>query len=172
MINNKTRISRDVPNKQLIVNRSFNAPLEQVWKAWTDSAILDQWWAPKPFQTITKHQDFREGGHWLYAMKGPDGVEHWCRENYVKIDDRQSIRSTDAFCDEEGNETNQLPSTVWVKSFSAHGQQTSVEIVCTYSSEEDMKTIVNMGFEEGFSMGMDNLDELLESQQKQVAAEI
>ncbi len=68
MSNKQTTISKDAANKKLIVVREFDAPLEQVWKAWTDSNILDKWWAPKPWKAKTKSMDFREGGTWLYSL--------------------------------------------------------------------------------------------------------
>ncbi len=70
MSNKQTTISKDAANKKLIVVREFDAPLEQVWKAWTDKDILDKWWAPKPWKAKTKSMDFREGGAWLYSMGG------------------------------------------------------------------------------------------------------
>lgn len=76
MSNKQTTISKDAANKKLIVVREVDAPLEDVWKAWTDSNILDQWWAPKPWRAKTKTMDFREGGMWLYSMVGPDALSH------------------------------------------------------------------------------------------------
>ncbi len=43
------------------VQRQFNAPSQLVWKAWTTAELLDQWWAPRPYQTKTKEMDFRSG---------------------------------------------------------------------------------------------------------------
>ena len=70
MSNKQTTISKDAANKKLIVVREFDAPLEEVWKAWTEKDLLDQWWAPKPWKAKTKTMDFREGGIWLYSMVG------------------------------------------------------------------------------------------------------
>ena len=55
-------------NNTINVKRVFAAALPLVWDAYTNSEILDQWWAPKPWKARTKTMDFREGGHWLYAM--------------------------------------------------------------------------------------------------------
>jgi uncharacterized protein YndB with AHSA1/START domain len=43
------------------VQREFMANLDLVWDAWTKPELLDQWWAPKPYQTKTKAMDFKEG---------------------------------------------------------------------------------------------------------------
>ena len=74
MTTNETVFNKDLPNKKLTVLREFNAPPDLVWEAWTDSEILDQWWAPKPYRAATQKMDFREGGIWLYDMLGPEGI--------------------------------------------------------------------------------------------------
>ncbi|HYG14458.1 MAG TPA: SRPBCC domain-containing protein, partial [Bacteroidia bacterium] len=66
----------DKANRKIKVTREFAAPLSQVWEAWTNSQVLDQWWAPKPWKAKTKTMNFTEGGYWLYAMVGPEGEEH------------------------------------------------------------------------------------------------
>ena len=62
---NDTMISKDLAGKRLQISRAFNAPVEKVWRAWTDRVILDTWWAPKPWKAETKTLDFRAGGTWL-----------------------------------------------------------------------------------------------------------
>lgn len=72
----------DKANNQIRVKRSFNAPLDLVWAAWTNPEILEQWVAPKPWWAETKTKDFREGGFWHYAMIKE---KHWSRYDYQKI---------------------------------------------------------------------------------------
>ena len=81
----QTEITKDEANKKLFVVREFEAPLDLVWKAWTDSKLLDKWWAPKPWQARTQSMDFREGGSWLYSMVGPEGDQSFCRCDYFTI---------------------------------------------------------------------------------------
>lgn len=149
--------------KQLHVKREFKAPVELVWRAWTEPKFLDQWWAPKPWKTETKHMDFREGGYWLYCMNGPEGEKHFARANYSSITIKSNYKATDAFCDEEGNENSDIPSMSWDVNFIAEAGKTVVSIAITYPSNEAMHEIVKMGFKEGFAMAHDNLDELLEA---------
>ena len=75
--NKETQISKDVQNKKLRIVRAFDAPVADVWRAWTESDLLNSWWAPKPWKAKTKTMNFREGGFWLYCMEGPDGTQHW-----------------------------------------------------------------------------------------------
>lgn len=153
-------------NNTIVVKRDFAANLEMVWKAWTDPDILDLWWAPKPFQTKTKFMDFRVGGHWLYAMVSPEGVEHWCRADYKKVDVLKSFSGLDAFCDAEGNNNDAFPNSLWNNTFSEHNQTTTIDIVIEYKELADLEKIIQLGFKEGFTMALANLDEYLESQLK------
>ena len=157
---NKTIFQKDMTGNRMIVTREFAAPVEQVWKAWTDSTLLDQWWAPKPWQAITKTMDFREGGHWLYAMQGPDGTKIWARIDYQTIRVNKSFDAVDSFCDEQGTKNNEFPSMVWKNQFSSTADGAKVVVEISFSSSEDMQKIVEMGFQEGFSAAHDNLDEL------------
>lgn len=153
----------DKPNKKIKVKRAFSAPLDLVWAAWTEEELLDQWWAPRPWQTHTKSMDFSEGGRWLYAMRGPDGEEHWCRTDYFTIEPQKGWTSKDGFCNSEGVMDKSLPGNNWKTDFSKVTGATLVEVQLSFDTLSEMEKILEMGFQEGFTMAMDNLDELLES---------
>jgi uncharacterized protein YndB with AHSA1/START domain len=160
---NETIFTKRPEQKQLNVTRDFNGPLELVWKAWTDSDLLDQWWAPKPWKAETKSMDFSEGGYWLYSMNGPDGEQHWARVDYKKIAKQDFFDAEDSFCDEDGNKSSEMPAMFWNVNFSEANSGTKVEVNITFSSEADMEKIIEMGFKEGFAMAHENLDELLKA---------
>lgn len=150
-------------NNTIAVKRAFAADLDLVWAAWTNPEILDLWWAPKPYQTQTKSMDFREGGHWLYSMVSPAGERHWCRADYKKVDPLKSYSALDAFCDESGTINTDFPRSFWTNSFSENGHETTVDIVIAYDSLADLENIIKLGFKEGFTMAMGNLDQYFES---------
>jgi uncharacterized protein YndB with AHSA1/START domain len=160
----QTEIKKDSANKKLVVTREFDAPLEQVWKAWTESEILDQWWAPKPWKARTKKMDFREGGTWLYCMEGPNGEKMWSRADFTTIVPQKLYEGDDAFCDENGTINNDIPGMHWHAEFSSTSSGTKVKVEITFKSEADMEKIIEMGFKEGFTAAHENLDELLEKQ--------
>ena len=76
----------DKENNKINVEREFDAPPDLVWSAWTESELLDQWWAPEPWKAETQSMNFTEGGYWHYAMVGPDGERHYGRADYKTID--------------------------------------------------------------------------------------
>lgn len=146
------------------VKREFAADIDMVWEAWTNSAILDQWWAPKPYVTKTKSMDFRAGGAWIYAMVGPADETHWCRNDYKTVTTQQNFSAVDAFCDENGTINTDLPRTEWNNTFIPGDESTTVHIITRYETLADLEKIIEMGFQQGFSMALQNLDQYLEAQ--------
>ena len=151
----------DKENKKIAVDRAFSAPLDLVWAAWTKPEILDQWWAPKPWKARTKSMDFREGGHWLYAMVGPEGEEHWGRTDYQTIRPLHSFTGLDGFCDSEGILHTTLPRNHWNTQFGGASNATTVHVELTFDTLADLEKILEMGFKEGFSIALEGLDALL-----------
>jgi PhnB protein len=154
----------DKKNNTIYVGRSFNAPLDLVWAAWTEAEILDQWWAPKPYQAVTKSMNFDVGGHWHYYMLGPEGDIHWCLFKYDSIDKEKHFSGIDAFCDESANINNTKPRVKWKNEFSEEEDSTLVNILLHFISLEDLETIIQMGFKEGFTAGLENLDKYIKAQ--------
>ena len=163
MTKNETVFSKDLKMKRLTVVRMFDAGVERVWEAWTTSEILDQWWAPKPYKSETKTMDFKEGGRWLYCMVGPGGDRTWCRVDFKTIRPLKKITDSSMFSDEEGRQNPGFPVMHWNKQFNETGDATTVSIDISFDQEADMEAILKMGFQEGFTMGLGNLDLYLDS---------
>ncbi len=153
--------SVDKDNRTITVKREFAAGRSLVWDAYTKSEILDQWWGPKPWKAETKTMDFRDGGTWLYAMVGPAGEKHWAIVDYTKIQPKVSFAGLDAFTDENGKINNEMPRSKWEVSFEDKGEHTEVKIYISYDDLAQLEATIEMGFKEGLSMGMEQLDELL-----------
>ncbi len=160
MNTSKTQVVKDLKARSILVAREFNAPLKNVWRAYTEAELLDQWWGPAPWRAETKFMDFSVGGYWLYAMVSPENQKHWGRMNYLAIDPMKSFDIEDAFCDENGNLNDQLPVSKGQTVFTVTPNGTKVEFRMTYATEADVQKIVEMGFEQGISMCLDQLEEL------------
>lgn len=164
MKNNQNMLfSVDKENKKIQVERAFAAPLSTIWSAWTESAILDQWWAPKPWKAQTKEMNFKPGGRWLYAMLGSNQEVHWSLVEFIAVEPKQSFSGWGSFCDEEGNPSPDFARTLWNYRFHETETGTVVTIEMEFEQLSDLEQIIAMGFKEGFTMGMENLDVLLQS---------
>ena len=157
------QVKKDLAAKTIQITRSFKAPLNKVWRAFTEKELLDQWWGPQPWRAETKHMDFREGGYWLYAMVGPEGEKHWSRADFQTIEPMISIKGKDGFCDENGTMNTEMPVTEWTNVFTETAEGTTVTNTLLFESEKDLQTMVDMGFEQGYSMGLNQLEALLDS---------
>jgi uncharacterized protein YndB with AHSA1/START domain len=151
----------DKENKTITVRREFNAELPLVWDAYTKPELLDQWWAPLPYKNETKTMDFREGGKWHYSMLSPEGQRHYCLLFYLKINELRNFEAKDSFGDENGNLNNDFPSMSWNTRFAENRDKTNIHITILFNSLEDLEAIIKMGFKEGFTMGLNQLDTLL-----------
>jgi uncharacterized protein YndB with AHSA1/START domain len=151
----------DKHNNTITIIREYDAPLEKVWKAWTTSEMLDQWWGPKPWRAITKSLDFREGGHWHYSMNGPEGEVQWGKFDYLTIEPNESFTGKDGFSDENGTLDTTLPQNHWELRMSQTGNTVMVDMLLTFEKAEDIDTYIDMGFREGITQTLDQLEEIL-----------
>src|SRR4051794_25157856 len=86
----------------LVVSRVFDAPRELVWKVWTEEKHVTQWWGPACFTAPHITIDLRPGGEFQFAMRAPDGAEHWVKGVYHEIDAPNRLVTTMWFCDPQG----------------------------------------------------------------------
>ena len=155
----------DKQTKTVTVNREFAAELPLVWDAFTKQEILDQWWAPKPWESRTKVMDFRVDGRRFYAMVSPEGQERWSIQKYTSISPKTNFKLFNAFADE--NEKPELLGSDWDLSFSEQDGTTKVTVSIYNESLERLERMVEMGFVEGAKMQLKNLEELLATLQNQ-----
>ncbi len=156
----------------LIFNKDFNAnsvyvmaiyhtAVPKIWDYFTQPELLDQWWAPQPWKCKTVSHDFNKDGSWLYAMMGPGGETHYALMKYGEITEHRSFDATDAFCDENGTPDEYAPQVKWLFGFTGVEEGTKVTLNIHFRTEEEMKKILEMGFEEGFTAGLKQLEKLL-----------
>ena len=159
----EARITTDLTGKKIIVTRAFNAPVEKVWRAFTERAILDQWWAPKPWTIEAVAQEFRGGGFWHFRMSDQEGRKvHW-RVDYVDIAPHACITTTGGPCDEKGNLSGGMPAMKRLTEFSATDTGSEVSITILFESEDDLQKMAGSGMLTGTKAVLDNLEILLAS---------
>jgi len=149
----------DKATKTVFITREFAAELALVWDAFTKPELLDQWVAPKPWTSRTKHMNFEVGGRRFYAMVSPEGVERWSIQRYTSITPKTNFKMHNAFADQDENP--ELPGSDWDYNFSELNGITKVSISIYNESLARLERMIEMGFKEGFKMSIDNLDIVL-----------
>ena len=149
----------DKTTKTVFITREFDAELSLVWDAFTKPEILDQWVAPKPWTSKTKFMHFKVGGRRFYAMVSPEGQERWSIQKYTSISPKTNFKMFNAFADKDENP--ELPGSDWDYTFSEQNGKTKVSITIYNESLARMEKMIEMGFTEGMSVTLKNLDDLL-----------
>jgi uncharacterized protein YndB with AHSA1/START domain len=151
----------DKATNTVLVNREFAAELPLVWDAFTKQEILDQWWAPLPWVSRTKSMDFKVGGQRFYAMVSPEGQEHYSIEHYTAINPKTYVQWASYFADKDENINTEFPSSNWELNFTEQEGTTRVSIIIKHDKLADLEMHLNMGFKEGFTMTLNELENLL-----------
>lgn len=99
--------------QDIVLTRIFDAPLEAVWKAWTEPEQVMKWWGPVGFTSHSCKIDFREGGKFVFHMRAPKEMNHadfYTAGTYKKIAPLEYIEFTQGLSDSAGNKIN--PATM------------------------------------------------------------
>jgi uncharacterized protein YndB with AHSA1/START domain len=134
--------------KKLVIERTFDAPIEKVWEAWTSVEMLKRWWSPPGMTNTSMTAEVKEGGKFLYCFKSDeDGKEYWGRGIYQKLEEPHYLSYLDSFTDEKGNDVG--PGHYGMGSTEV--METLVEITLT---EKDGKTHMKLEGENPFDEEM------------------
>lgn len=153
----KTKFKKDIDNLLVRITTEFNTPVDNIWEAYTKHEILEKWWAPQPFKAITKEMKFENGGQWLYYMLSPKGEKFWAIDEFRNIIPKKSFEVLDTFCDEKGIINTEFPRTNWINNFTSDDEKTIVVNELKFTQAEDLKLLIEMGFEEGYTIALNQL---------------
>ena len=99
----KSNAAKQSRIKPISIDRSFDLPLDTVWKAWTEPESCKKWWGPKDFTCPACEIDLRVGGKYLSCMKSPEGKEYWSTGTFREIVPMKKLVYEDNFADSKGN---------------------------------------------------------------------
>ena len=92
--------------EDLVVTRIIDAPIELVWKAWTDPEHVMKWWGPKYYTSPSCKIDLREGGIYVFCMRAPQnqgGQDSYTAGVFIKIVPMELLEFTQGMADQDGN---------------------------------------------------------------------
>jgi uncharacterized protein YndB with AHSA1/START domain len=99
--------------KEFTISRVVNAPLERVWRAWTDAKQLKHWWGPKGFEVVSTKVDLRAGGVFHYHLRSPGGQDMWGKFIYREIVPQKRLVFVVSFSDQAGGVTRHPLHEKW-----------------------------------------------------------
>jgi uncharacterized protein YndB with AHSA1/START domain len=145
--------------KSITITRTFNAPRDLVFKAWTDPALLALWWGPSGFTNPVCELDVRPGGALLIHMQGPDGAVYPMQGVFddVTAPERLVFTAT-ALASVDGPFLLEDTTTV---TFAEQGGQTTVTVQAVVTRAVPEASGALDGMEEGWNQTLDSLGEYL-----------
>jgi uncharacterized protein YndB with AHSA1/START domain len=152
------------------VERTVAASADTVWKHWTETESIKQWWGPKFYTAPVIKSELHEGGTFLFAMQSPEGKLFWNGGRYQVIDPKKKIIAKMFFADENGKpvpaSTYGIPGT-WKDDITLSVEFTEKEGKTTIRVREDgvpteMAEMGRLGWEQQF----DKFEELLKANPK------
>src|SRR5262245_44096295 len=97
-----TQNNQKSETKNLVVTRTFDAPVAEVWKYWAEFEGVKKWWGPNGFTSPLARMDFREGGTSLVCMRAPNGQDFYNIWTYRKIESLKRIEFILGWADKDG----------------------------------------------------------------------
>jgi uncharacterized protein YndB with AHSA1/START domain len=126
-----------VQAKPFVISRTFNAPRDLVWKAWTEQERLAQWFGPKGMERFFGALDFRVGGTFHYGLKMPNGEAFYGLWKFLEITPTTKLKLESGFADKDKNYVRHPMAPVWpLRNLST-----------TTFDEKDGKTTVTVSWE-------------------------
>ncbi len=125
-----------VNGREMIISRTFDAPRELVFEAWTDANHLVHWWGPNGFTLTTKSAEIKPGGEWKFIMHGPDGKDYPNRIVFQEI-----VRPERLVYAHSGEEDHEVHFNTTV-TFEAKGERTLLTMRAVFPSEEMLQQVI------------------------------
>ncbi|HZA86762.1 MAG TPA: SRPBCC domain-containing protein [Acidimicrobiales bacterium] len=157
-----TSIAKDPAALTMTITSEFDAPIDRVWSLWEDPRQLERWWGPPTYPATVVDHDLSVGGSVTYYMTGPDGDQPrgWWR--ILAVDAPRRLEFEDGFADDTGEPNPEMPTVTMRVTLDEHTDgHTRMVIETTFPSTDAMERLVATGMEEGMSLAVGQIDDLL-----------
>jgi uncharacterized protein YndB with AHSA1/START domain len=146
-------------DRELVITRIIDAPPAKVFRAWTDPALLKQWFAPLPYTTSVAELDVRPGGTNRIVMRDPQGNDLPNRGVYLEVVENERLVVTDAYT--EAWQPSEKPFMTVILTFEDVGGKTRYTARVRHWSVADREAHEKMGFYQGWGQCTDQLAALV-----------
>ena len=157
-----TNVVKDPHARTLTITAHFGAPIERVWRIWSDPRQLERWWGPPGYPaTVTEH-DLAPGGTVAYYMVGPDGTRYhgWWRVRAAGPP--HTLEFDSGVADADGAPSEDTPAgviRVALSELPAGGTRMVITVAC--DSDEAMEWMVTSRMDTGMTAAVGQIDALL-----------
>lgn len=143
--------------REIRISRTFDAPRELVFDAWTNPQHVEKWWGPRGFTTTNREMDVRPGGTWRFNMHGLG------RDFPNRIDFREVVRPERLVYD-HGSDDGGPPHFHVTITFTDEGGRTRIDMRTLFPTVEAREFAVKtIGAIEGGNQTLDRFAEHLAS---------
>lgn len=142
-------------DREIHVERVFDAPRDRVFAAYTDPELIPEWWGPRDTTTVVEEMDVRRGGRWRFVMRSADGSELAFHGVYREVTAPERIVQTFEWEGMPGH------ASVETATFEDLGDRTKVTTVSVFHTTEERDGMLASGMERGMHETYARLDELL-----------
>ncbi len=144
-------------DREIHIEREFDAPRDRVFAVFTDPDLIGQWWGPRGTTTEVVEMDVRTGGDWRFVAHNDDGSKTGFRGTYREVTPPERIVQTFEW---EG-----MPGHVCVETatFEDLGDRTKVTTTTIFHTAEERDGMLGSGMEGGMNETYQRVDELLAS---------
>ena len=149
------QVVADPGTQQIVITRSFDAPREQVFRAFTEADAVRQWWGQRDNETVVDRLEARPGGRWRFVQRSEDGNEHGFHGVYHEAAAPERIVYTFEY---EGMPGHVLLETIVFEEQDGRTQMTDTSV---FQSVADRDGMLRSGMESGAAESLDRLDEYL-----------
>jgi uncharacterized protein YndB with AHSA1/START domain len=141
-------------NRELVITRIFDAPRSLVFKMWTDSEHMAQWWGPRGFTNPVCDMDVRPGGAIRIVMRGPGGTDYPMTGVFHEVVAPERLIFTTALDDADGNRVLEAHNTV---TFAEHGGKTTLTVRARIIKATAAAAPMLAGMEAGWGQSLERL---------------
>lgn len=138
-------------DREIRIERVFDAPRDRVFAVYTDPALIPQWWGPT---TVVDHMDVKPGGSWRFVVS-TNGWETAFRGTYQEVE--PPVRIVQTF------EAEAMPGRIHVETitFEDLGDRTMLTNSMHFDTTEERDTVLSYGAEKGANETYARIDALL-----------
>lgn len=143
-------------DREIRIDRTFDAPRALVWRAFTDAKLLPRWMGPSQYEMTTSEMDVRPGGTYRWVWRLDEGQDLTITGRFLEVDRPRRIVTVETMDPSMGESHN-------VTTFTEKAKRTTVSILIKVPDRGTRDAMLATGMKDGMDLGYVRLDKLLKS---------